>query len=133
MASQFATWPFRWFGCWREFGPAFGRCPGIDEFVDEGWHHARVDELVRYLARAPMVSVTSRLALPWARGEGDDRASVAWRTDGVWLWLDDLDYYVADQSVRPPDAFVARIEARDFAPPKRLRIDRSVLEWPPEG
>lgn len=131
MASRFAIWPHRWFGCWREFGPAYELCPSIDEFVDEDWLHESIDELVRYLARAPVVAVTSRLALPWARGEGDDRTSLAWRTDGAWLWLDDLDYYVATQSVRPPDAFVAHIEARLFALPKRLRIDRDVLDWPP--
>lgn len=131
MMSPFADWPHRWFGCWREFGRGFTRCPSIDEFVDEGWQHPRRGDLVRYLSRAPSVAVTSRVAIPWARGEGDGRTSVGYRSDGVWLWFDDLDYYVTEQAVRPPDALVAHVEQNRYRPPRRLRVDRAALDWPP--
>lgn len=131
MTSPFAAWPHRWFGCWREFGRGFMRCPSIVDFVDEGWQHPRRADLVRYLTRAPSIAVTSRLAIPWARGDGDDRSAVSYRSDGVWLWLDDLDYYVAEQAVRLPDAFVAHIEQSGYRTRRRLRVDPATLDWPP--
>lgn len=131
MTTSFVNWPHKWFGCWREFGAQYARCPSIDDFVDEGWGYARLEPLLGYLSRAPVIATTSRLALPWAKGPGDGRSSVSYRSDGVWLWLDDLDYYVREQSVRPPDAFVARIEERSFEPPPQLEISPADLSWPP--
>ena len=58
---------------------------------------------------------------------------MSWRSDGTWLWLDDLDYYVTEQGVRPPDALVAAIEAHGFTPPPALTADVAELPWPPVG
>lgn len=131
--DPFSTWPHTWFGFWREFGAAYARCPSIEDFVDESWAHPRRADLVRYLQQAPVVATTSHLAIPWARGQGDGRLSVSWRCDGLWVWFDDLDYYVAEQAVRPPDAFVARIEAMRFTPPSTLEVDVRDLDRPPLG
>ena len=131
--DPFAHWDERWFGCWREFGPAYARCPSIESFVDRSWAHPRRADLVAYLAAAPIVASTSRTAIPWARGPGDGRSVVSFRSDGRWLWLDDLDYYVAEQDVRLPDAFVADIEARGFRPPAELEVDMKDLPQPPVG
>lgn len=134
MTEPFASWPHKWFGCWRECGPEYGRCPSIEEFVDESWDYGRRDDIVQYLSTAPVVATTSHVAFPWARGPGDDRSSLSYRTDGVWLWLDDLDYYVAEQAVRLPDALVAHIEERDFKPPTdadQSDLSPMDLPWPP--
>jgi hypothetical protein len=131
MTDAFGAWPYRWFGCWREFGPSYARCPTIEDFIDPSWAYGDRDRLVRYLVGAPIVATTSRLGLPWAKGQGDDRSSVSYRSDGVWVWLDDLDYYIIEQSLRLPDSFVAAIEGRDFEPPTDLDIDPMALSWPP--
>jgi hypothetical protein len=132
--ASYANWPFKWFGCWRELGSAYSSCPSIEEFVDEDWQYSRRADLVDYLSSAPIVATTSRMAFPWAKGRGDSRSSVSYRTDGVWLWLDDLDYYVTEQSVRLPDAFVAAIEERHFKPPSDDDLgsfNPMDLPWPP--
>jgi len=115
--GQFASWPDKWFGYWREYGHAFRRCPSIDEFVDPDWRYEHRAGLVAYLANAPVVASTSRFSFPWLRGKGDGRMWVSVRTDGEWAWLDDIAYYVGEQALRPPDALVAAIEARNFTPP----------------
>ena len=131
--DPFATWSEHWFGCWREFGRDYERCPAIETFVDESWTHPRHDDLVAYLSTAPVVATTSRTALPWALGPGDGRSTVSYRSDGTWLWLDDLDYYVAQHGVRLPDTLVAAIETRAYAPPDELTADIDDLPWPPVG
>ena len=131
MSGPFETWPFTWFGCWREFGQGYARCPSIEDFVDPGWDYGDRDRLVRYLVEAPLVATTSRLALPWAKGPGDARSSVSYRSDGVWVWLDDLDYYITEQALRLPDSFIAAIERRGFEPPAALDVDPMTLSWPP--
>ena len=131
--SPFAAWDQHWFGFWREFGPEYAACPSIETFVDPTWHHPRLDGIVEFLATAPIVATTSRLAIPWAKGEGDDRRSISYRSDGRWVWLDDLDYYVAEQRVRLPDAFVAAIEGWDYSPPTDLDVDPQDLPSPPVG
>lgn len=133
MSGAFEDWPFTWFGCWREFGAAYARCPSIDDFVDPTWDYVDRDRLVAYLVGAPVVATTSRLGLPWAKGPGDGRSSVSYRSDGVWVWLDDLDYYIEEQSLRLPDSFVAAIEGRHFEPPAALEVDPMTLSWPPAG
>jgi hypothetical protein len=132
-ADPFATWPERWFGCWREFGRGYERCPAVGTFVDGSWAHPRHADIVAYLSSAPVVATTSRSAIPWAIGPGDGRSTVSYRSDGGWLWLDDLDYYVAEHGVRLPDAFVAAIEARAYTPPDDLGADIDDLPWPPVG
>jgi hypothetical protein len=131
--APFARWQERWFGVWREFGAGYERCPSIEEFVDASWAHPRRADIVEYLSDAPIVATTSRLAIPWATGSGDGRQSVSYRSDGEWLWLDDLGYYVEHHGVRLPDAFVAAIEARSFVAPAQLDRDPSELAWPPVG
>ena len=47
------------------------------------------------------------------------------------MWLDDLDYYVAEQGIRLPDAFVAAIQGWDYSPPTDLDVDPQDLPSPP--
>jgi hypothetical protein len=129
--SMFTTWTNLWFGCWSEFGNHYSECPSIDDFIDEDWVYPALDKLVNYLQNAPVVATTSRLAIPWAKGHGDGRSSVSYRSDGVWLWFDDLDYYVLEHNVRLPNAFVKHIESNNFRPPVQVDFDPQKLQWPP--
>lgn len=64
-------------------------------------------------------------------GIGDGRTSVSFRTDGVWLWLDDLDYYVSECGLRLPDSFVKHMEEVCFHLPSEHNFDLQKLSWPP--
>ena len=127
----FSNWPTYWFGCWSEFGDDYSKCPSIDEFVDTNWEYPNLSKLVEYLTIAPIIATTSRMAIPWAKGEGDNRSSISYRSDGKWLWLDDLDYYVREHKLRLPDRFVNDIEIANFTLPNELIIDPQQLDWPP--
>ncbi|MFF0514916.1 hypothetical protein [Streptomyces sp. NPDC004250] len=39
-------------------------------------------------------------------------------TDGVWLWRDDLTYYVATYHLVLPQDFITHVRERDHAPPR---------------
>jgi hypothetical protein len=129
--NVFEQWTNRWFGCWAEFGERYSACPKLEDFIDLQWQHPQIDKIITYLKNAPVVATTSRLAIPWARGDGDGRSVLSYRTDGVWLWLDDLDYYVLAIRVRLPDAFVKHIETVDFKFPAAESISPHQLQWPP--
>ena len=130
MINNFTTWPHFWFGCWSEFGEHYIDCPSIQDFVDKAWHYPNVDSMVTYLTIAPIVATTSRMAIPWATGSGDGRSSISYRTDGIWLWLDDLDYYVLHHHVRLPDSFVKHMENINYKAPQ-ITLDMERLPWPP--
>jgi hypothetical protein len=132
--GQFAEWPGKWFGYWQEHGPAYHRCPSIEDFIDEDWQYGHRAELVNYLATAPIAASTSHMAFGWLKGKGDGRTWMSVRTDGEWAWLDDVAYYVAEQALRLPDAFVAAIESRNFTPPSEAifdHVDPMALPSPP--
>ena len=127
----FSYWPFFWFGCWSEFGDEYSDCPSIDEFLDPNWDYPHLDKLIEYLNRSPIIATTSRMAIPWAKGKGDNRSAISYRSDGEWLWLDDLDYYLREHNLRLPDSLIEHIERAHFLPPDELSVDPRELNWPP--
>jgi len=125
-------WPHRWFGIWREYGPAYHECPSARDFVDPEatatYDKARLRE---YLSKAEVVASTSRHSFPCPFSGQRLTGSISFRTDGRWLWLDDLPDYVDNFDIALPSAFLKNIEQNDYTPPP---VDPSVmktLEWPP--
>ena len=131
--NKFSTWPHFWFGFWAEFGEQYSKCPSIKEFIDPLWNYKSIEQLVGYLKSAPLIATTSRLAVPWAMGVGDERSSISYRSDSVWLWLDDIDYYLTQHKLRLPDNFIVHIEQNNYVPPTELKKDFSELPCPPVG
>ena len=66
-------------------------------------------------------------------GVGDERSSISYRSDSVWLWLDDIDYYLTQHKLRLPDNFIVHIEQNNYVPPTELKKDFSELPCPPVG
>jgi hypothetical protein len=130
--TAIAQWPHRWFGVWKEYGPAYRNCPSVQSFVDRNmtasYNKARLRD---YLTRAQIVASTSRTSFPCPfTGKRTTRA-VSFRTDGKWLWLDDLPDYIDDYDVAIPTEFLSEITSHAYIPPT---IDLSALgqlEWPP--
>jgi hypothetical protein len=73
--------------------------------------------LAEYLRSAPVVAATSN----HARDELDEhRADIGCmdiHTDGVWLWPEDLAYYIERYKIALPVGFLESLEARNFALP----------------
>jgi hypothetical protein len=126
-------WPHRWFGVWSEFGKAYAKCPSATSFVAPEINRTyRKTELRAYLTSAQAVAASSRWNFPNPFTGERRSGSLCFRTDGKWLWLDDLADYVDDHALAIPSSWLAEIEARNYAPPKSVAADLlAALEWPP--
>jgi len=131
--NHFSTWPYFWFGCWSEFGEQYLKCPSIHEYTDSSWNYESIKQLLAYINTAPIIATTSRLSIPWAIGNGDNRSSISYRSDDTWVWLDDIDYYVIQHNLRLPDNFIFHIEKNNYISPKEINKDIQELPWPPVG
>jgi hypothetical protein len=125
-------WEHRWFGIWKEYGDAYQNCPSIYRFIiPEIAAHYLKKPLRNYLTTAPIVASTSRASFPCPfTGERKDGA-ISFRTDGYWLWLDDLADYIDQYNVCIPSAWLHEIIKYRYIPPDVGPKSRSNLEWPP--
>lgn len=132
--SDIDSWPNRWFGYWREYGPNYRRCPSIRDFVRPDvtatYDKAR---LRKYLTTATCVASTSRVAFPNPFTGQRIGGSLSWRTDGTWAWMDDLPDYIEQHEVALPTAFLREIRVRDYVPPPVDPRAFGGLDSPPVG
>lgn len=129
--DQINRWPHRWFGIWNEYGPAYANCPSVRDFVCPSVAQSYAQRRLReYLTSAQEVASTSRQNFPSPFSGARRSGSISFRTDGTWLWLDDLPDYIEEHGVAIPAAFLAQIEANNFVPPKVDQEAIAKLEWP---
>lgn len=129
--SGMPAWDKKWFGVWRESGAAYSRCPSVKEFMSPGdlvEHHG--ERLVRYLESAHVVASTSRINFPCVLCGVQFGGSLSYRTDGEWLWPDDLGHYVSAHHVALPPAMLARVVAHRYEPPAVSPQEVQRLQWP---
>lgn len=105
----------REFGFWREYGPDYRESPSVRDFIVSGWTEPARERVVAYLTAAPVVACTSGFRC--AVCGNVIAATVCYRTDGVWNWLDDLPHYITEHDVRPPDEMLEHMARVGFAPP----------------
>jgi hypothetical protein len=128
-----SDWPHLWFGVWAEYGPAYEKCPSALAFVSPEVNRRYDKQRLRhYLCSAPEIAATSRSAFPNPFTGQRLPGSISFRTDGKWLWLDDLADYVDYHQVAIPDAWLADIVASNYNPPEIVSDEVMVrLERPP--
>ena len=131
MSHALDRWPHRWFGVWREFGAPYSRCPSIHDFVFPTVARSYDARLPEYLTGGQTIASTSRSSFPDPFSGARRSGSVSFRTDGVWVWLDDLPDHVENHGVALPTAFLMNIEANQYRPPAVDPSEFSQLEWPP--
>ena len=130
--NEILNWKHRWFGVWRESGRAYEKCPSIKDFIDPKFtEHHDIDKITRYLETAQIVSTTSRANFPCVLTGRRFSGSLSYRTDGEWLWPDDLAYYVREQRVSLPLELVTMMENYKYQPPVVPQEAIQKLEWPP--
>ena len=125
-------WNHRWFGVWREYGPAYEYCPSVRDFVFPTvvrcYDKAR---LRQYLTKAQIVASTSRHSFPCPFTGKLTGGSISFRTDGRWVWLDDLADYIDQYDVAIPTDWLREIEKNEYVPPFVEEAVVQKLEWPP--
>lgn len=124
------NWSYRWFGLWREQGVGFEKCPSIKDFIDpdlvKGYP---LFELYSYLGNCQKVAATSGFSLPDPFTGEVIKESVCYVTDGEWLWLDSLPYYIEKYQVAIPADFLRNIDSNNYKPIE-LSIEVEHLDWP---
>lgn len=74
----------------------------------EAERRTRADEaaIVRYLAESPVLAISGSVVYDILDPQHPVAGRNAVRTDGVWIWPDDLAYYVANYHIELPAEFI---------------------------
>lgn len=126
------AWDHRWFGIWKEMGNSYAACPSIRSFINPTINaQYDVKRLCNYLETAHVIATTSRRNFPCLiTGERFD-GSLSCRTDGVWVWWDDLSHYVKEHGLFLPREMSLNVEKNLYMPPPVDGRDIEKLDWPP--
>lgn len=125
-------WSFKWFGVWREYGPKYKDCPSIREFVSpELVAHYDKKRLGEFLLNGQIVASTSRANFPCPFTGTRHPGTLSFRTDGKWLWLDDLPDYIENFAVAIPSKWLRSIESGGYEIRPVTDHEISTLQWPP--
>ncbi len=123
-------WPNRWFGIWREYGDSYKKCPSVNEYIfPEIVKKYELNKLLNYLRNCQAISATSRVHFPDPMTGEIINGSICYRTDGEWLWLDDLPDYIEKHSVAIPNEFLKNIIDNVYIP-LEWSGDFKNLDWP---
>jgi hypothetical protein len=125
------TWPNRWFGFWREHGEKGKNCPSVFDFVIPEINRTYDKErLVHYLRNAPIITATSRSEFLNPFNSTEYFESICFRSDGVWLWVDDLAEYIVENDVVIPVLWLKHILQQKYQLPSSSEIEEGKLDWP---
>jgi hypothetical protein len=95
--------------------------------IDEEGHpvlfedHARLrgdtkDVVLSYLENAPLLLVTTSRGLDYVDPSRGAVVPSAFRSDGVWVWNDELAYYLREYDLAPSAQFVKHVVERQVPP-----------------
>jgi len=124
-------WPHKWFGVWKEYGEQYSKCPSIKEFIqDRNLYGDKIQLISKYLATSQIIGTTSKHCFPDPISCKVVFGDISFRTDGIWVWLDDLADYIVKYNVAIPVLFYRNIEANNFEPITNWQGDYKKLDWP---
>lgn len=124
------SWPNKWFEVWKEQGIGFETCPSLKDFINiKLVEEYNCVELFSYLENSQTVATTSGDSFTDPFTGELIRESISYKTDGIWLWLDSLPYYIEKYKVAIPIEFLKNIMDNKFLPVK-WSGDIQSLDWP---
>lgn len=130
MGSE-TRWDHRWFGIWKESGQQYSLCPSVYNFINlEINKRYDIEKLVGYLDTGHEVATTSRLNFPCIISGRKFDGPLTCRTDGVWLWWDDLSHYIKEHGLYIPSKMLENIEFNGYRVPPIEGLDIRTLDWP---
>lgn len=126
--TEQAAWPHKWFGCWREDGEGYEKCPSITSWPTGKPPDEEVATVVASLAQGQVVCVSQTLGRSCHLCKHEFEPSLSWLSDGVWLWPEDLVHYYQDHYLSLPEDLRKRLLAYDVDNPPH--VDSKALDWP---
>ena len=124
------NWPYKWFGMWKDQRDGFKNYPDIEDFIQPQtvakYQH---EKLYNYLKNSQILLATSGDYAPDPFTGEIIEMSICHMTDGIWVWINSLPYYIDKYKVAIPEAFLENIERNNFMPVK-WDGDMDALDWP---
>lgn len=117
---------FKRVGYFRELLHDDSEAPSIHDAVRIE-PHPEADRILAYLQSGIGLSGAGRYVLDVLDPKPRGIAPLSQKTDGVWLWMSDLAYYVAKYHVALPDEFLAHMKQNDWKVPVPSPSERSRL------
>lgn len=115
------NWPYKWFGYWKEYGMGYEMYPSIADFVDLNINAGyNKDRLKEYLNNGIIVASTSRRNFPSPFTGERKPGSISWRTDGEWMWLDNISEFIEQNHLIIPDIWYDEILKKKFTIPPNI-------------
>ena len=102
-------------GFFRELRHGQSTGPSIAE-AKGGLSGASPTQVCGYLEAAAVLAATASLADDWFDDSKKGVAELGLRTDGVWVWPNDLAYYVKNYQVSLPMDFLEHMAAHNWVP-----------------
>jgi hypothetical protein len=127
--KQFPDWDQRWFGYWR-VRDAEAHLPRLADFIDPTWQPEDKKRLIDYLRGAPLALATCAGFVKCLLCSRQLELG-SHRSDGTWLWPDDLAHYVEEHEVRLPTNLEQHIRDHHYRAPEQLEVPVEQLPWPP--
>lgn len=131
MKYDFSNWPFKWYGLWKEYGEPYKNYPSIKAFINPkikskyNW-----EKLNKYLNDGVTVATTSHLSFPSPFDGSLRYGSVSFKTDGQWLWLDNIVEFIEYKDLIIPEKWYQEIISNNFIINTINQNQIQELEWP---
>lgn len=132
MENNSKNWPYYWFGLWKEFGDNYEKYPSINDFVDKKVNKEyQTNKLINYLNNGIIVASTSRMNFPSPFTGEIKSGSISFRTDGKWLWLDNISEFIENNDLVIPENWYTEISDNRFLMPNvtKDQIESMQEQW----
>ncbi|WP_185290626.1 hypothetical protein [Chryseobacterium lactis] len=131
MKEKSNKWPYKWFGFWKEYGEEYIKYPSIKYFINEEINKTyEKEKLLNYLNKGLVITVTSKSSFPDPFTSVLGKGEISIKTDGKWLWLENIYDFIEFNNLIIPSAFYKDIQDNNFILPEIEIVNFEALEWP---
>jgi hypothetical protein len=114
-SSIMHKWHHRWFGFWRE-SPENPNAPSINDWVCPGWITASEKRrIIEFLEDGIDLSITTARFPKCPICGSIASRSIAFLSDGYWIWSNHLVHQVEEHEVMLPVEFVQHIRSHNYS------------------
>lgn len=94
----------------------------------KGAAYPDADKIASYVESGVMCVGSPGAVSDVISGEEATIGSGSLLTDGIYVWPDDLPYYIRNYRLLLPDDFIAHVRQRQHLAPREAKIDLSAIE-----
>jgi hypothetical protein len=129
--KELENWPYKWFGFWKEYGEDYNNFPSIISFINNEINSNYPKfQLLNYLKNGHVVASTSRSAFQNPFTSTIELGEISIRTDGKWIWLDNICEFIEYNDLVLPLNFYEDIKGNNFIISQKNSFNLESLEWP---